>query len=318
MGDRDVVYDFDRLKKAMTKIDTHERADYIMSLLLALRGSFLRNIKDNDEIETAYVIVTNLSEQFKSFIKNDIGIEAEYRFMEATLDECLARLDKDDTRPDKKTEEEKIREWFRKKEGGTMEKKLAERQYRATFDVGAKESEKRIESTHYIEGYATTFEPYVLYEDSDGPVYESFTKKCFENTDMSDIIMQFDHTGKVFARNSNKTLIVEPTDKGLFIAADLSKSEAARELYTEIQEGLLTKMSWGFRLGEYGYDKKTRTIKHESVKKIYDVSAVSIPANNDTSINARSFVNGEILKAVEEDQKREKLKLQIKLELERG
>ena len=74
-------------------------------------------------------------------------------------------------------------------------------------------------------------------------------------------------------------------------------------------------MSWGFMPGEFEYDKVTKTIRHKSVKKIYDVSAVSIPANNDTNINARSFVDGEIKKALMEYQECERLKLKIKLEL---
>ena len=51
---------------------------------------------------------------------------------------------------------------------------------------------------------------------------------------MSDVIMQYDHTGRVFARQSNKTLILEPDAKGLFVAADLSKTDLARGLYQDI------------------------------------------------------------------------------------
>lgn len=193
---------------------------------------------------------------------------------------------------------------------------MNDRQYRAMENLGIKQTEKRIETEYYIEGYATTFKPYVLYESDKEKIFESFTRECFNNTDMSDIILQFDHVGKVFARQSNATLIVEADDHGLFIAADLSKTESARQLYEEIAQGLITKMSWGFRVGEYEYDKKTKTIKHKSVKKIYDVSAVSIPANGDTNINARSFVDGEIEKALKESRERARLQLKIKLELQ--
>ena len=193
-----------------------------------------------------------------------------------------------------------------------------DRQYRTVVEkLESKEKDKRIDTDFYVEGYATKFEPYEIYEDEDcKKVFESFTKDCFKETDMSDIIMQFDHEGKVYARQSNGTLVVEPDDKGLFIAADLSKSAAAKELYEEIRSGLITKMSWRFRLGEYDYDKKTRTIKHRSIKKIFDVSAVSRPANEATNINARTLVDGEIKRELEESQERKKLELKIKLELE--
>lgn len=178
------------------------------------------------------------------------------------------------------------------------------------------QAKQRIESTHYVEGYATTFEPYKLYEDQDGAVYESFSKQAFLGTDMSDVILQFDHSGRVFARMANGSLIVEPDEKGLFIAADLSRSESAKQLYEEIKAGLITKMSWAFRPGEYHFDKASRTIVHDKIQKIYDVSAVSIPANADTEINARAWIDGEIKKATEECREREKLALRISLELE--
>lgn len=153
---------------------------------------------------------------------------------------------------------------------------------------------KRIDSSYYVEGYAARYEPYVLYEDYDGPIYERFEPGCFNGCDMSDIIMQLNHEGTVMARMSNGSLIVEPDDVGLFTAADLGRTEAARRLYEEISTGMITKMSWGFVLGEYGYDAASRTIVHRTVKKIFDVSAVSIPANQNTEINARSWADGVI------------------------
>ena len=171
---------------------------------------------------------------------------------------------------------------------------LQERQYRELQPMAFEVERKRIESSYYVEGYAAKYEPYVLYNDNDGPIYEEFKRGCFEGTDMSDVIMQFDHSGKVFARNSSGTLIVEPDEIGLFMAADLSKSEAARNMYEEISNKLITKMSWGFIPGEYHYDEARRTIVHTWIKKIFDVSAVSIPANDNTNIQARSFVDGVI------------------------
>ena len=135
---------------------------------------------------------------------------------------------------------------------------------------------------------------------------------------MSDIIMQLNHEGTVMARMSNGSLIVEPDDVGLFTAADLGRTEAARRLYEEISTGMITKMSWGFVLGEYGYDAASRTIVHRSVKKIFDVSAVSIPANQNTEINARSWADGVIDLAArseaELNDRRRRLRLKVLLQ----
>ena len=200
----------------------------------------------------------------------------------------------------------------------TKTKFKSEMQTRALQFFAPAPEVKRIDSSYYVEGYAARYEPYVLYEDYDGPIYERFEPGCFDGCDMSDIIMQLNHEGTVMARMSNGSLIVEPDDVGLFTAADLGRTEAARRLYEEISTGMITKMSWGFVLGEYGYDAASRTIVHRSVKKIFDVSAVSIPANQNTEINARSWADGVIDLAArseaELNDRRRRLRLKVLLQ----
>ena len=179
---------------------------------------------------------------------------------------------------------------------------------------------KRFDTERYVDGYAAKYEKYLLWDDGDwGKTYERFDPGCFKNTDMSDVIMQFDHAGRVFARITNGTLLVEADDTGLFMAADLDKTELARGLYDDIDAKMITKMSWRFKVGKYHieYDETTgeRTIVHTEIPKIYDVSAVSIPANDNTEINARDFVHGvmdEIARSEAElDLKRRKLRTKI-------
>lgn len=193
-----------------------------------------------------------------------------------------------------------------------------ERQIRTLQMFAPAPEVKRLDSNYYVEGYAARFDPYVLYELDDGPIYERFERGCFDGCDMSDIIFQLNHQGTVFARQSNNTLIVEPDEHGLFTAADLGRTSGARNLYEEISTGMITKMSWGFFAGDYYYDRETRTIVHKTVKKIFDVSAVSIPANNNTEINARSWADGVIDLAArseaELDERRRRLRLKIKLQ----
>jgi HK97 family phage prohead protease len=192
-----------------------------------------------------------------------------------------------------------------------------EAQTRALAVFNNSPEQKRIDSDCYVEGYAARYEPYELYRDMDGePVYERFERGCFDNCDMSDIIYQFDHAGKVMARTSNGSLIVEPDEAGLFMAADLSRTATARAHYEDdIKSGMVTKMSWRFAVGDYYYDRQTRTIVHKTVRKIYDVSSVSIPANDNTEINARAWVDGEIAQAArreaELDERRRKLRAKI-------
>lgn len=187
------------------------------------------------------------------------------------------------------------------------------------------EGAKRFDTEKYVEGYAAKYDKYLLYDDGEwGKTYERFEPGCFQNTDMSDVIMQFDHTGRVFARITNGTLLVEADNTGLFMAADLDKTELARGLYEDIDTGMITKMSWRFKLGKYYVERedgsKDCTIVHTEIPKIYDVSAVSIPANNNTEINARDFVHGvmdEIARREAELEERRR-RLRLKLILSKG
>lgn len=174
------------------------------------------------------------------------------------------------------------------------------REYRA-FNVLADEDEKR------VKGYASTFnEPYTLFSDDEYELREIIDENAFDNCDMSDVIMQYNHEGRVFARQKNGTLnltIDKPT--GLFINADLGGTELGNQVYEEIRGGYTDKMSIGFTVDRAadiwtretidGVTVETRRIM--AVKRLFDVSAVSIPANPNTSIESvsvRALVDGAI------------------------
>ena len=209
----------------------------------------------------------------------------------------------------------------------SLQQKLDEgRQYRkvAQIEVRAASDEGMI-----VEGYATTFsEPYELFRDGGYIFLEQVAPDAFNGTDMSDVIMQYDHEGRVFARRSNGTLELNVDEHGLAIRADLSGTEIGRQLYEEIRGGYTDKMSFGFTVAE---DERLITEDREAntttilrtitrIGKLYDVSAVSIPANNATEISARSWSDGVIAELTEERRKREererqKQKIRILLDL---
>lgn len=216
----------------------------------------------------------------------------------------------------------------------TIMQKLDEgRQYR-NIDVSG--FERRADDTEKtVSGYATTFnQPYELYRDSwNGYVYiirEQVDKDAFAETDLSDVIMQYDHEGRVFARTSNGTLELDPDEHGLHIRANLGGTELGRQLFEEIEGGYTNKMSFGFRVGK---DKREETEERDeetgittvtvlrtilTISKLYDVSAVSLPANDATSISARTLCEGEIAQFREEILKREdqRKRIRIKAKLE--
>ena len=195
------------------------------------------------------------------------------------------------------------------------------REYRSmTMEIRAGEEN---DGKMMVEGYATTFnQPYVLFEGKDYRFLESVAPTAFEECDMSDVIMQYDHAGRVFARNKNGTLWLSVDSIGLKITADLGGTDIGRQLYQEIKGGYTDKMSFSFTVEE---DERLVTVSEETgktvnrkitkIKKLYDVSAVSMPANDATSISARRFADGVIgeIKAerLERARKIKKLKLMM-------
>lgn len=167
------------------------------------------------------------------------------------------------------------------------------REYR-NMTMKVREAIEGDEDKRIVVGYASTFdEPYKLFGGEGWELWEVVDRTAFDDTDMSDVIMQYDHAGRVFARTRNNTLRVEPDEKGLFIEADLGGTEIGRELYEEISGGYTDRMSFGFTVTGDSEDREqddngiwiyTRHIT--KVGKLYDVSAVSIPANDGTSIAA--------------------------------
>ena len=176
----------------------------------------------------------------------------------------------------------------------------SDREYRR-IDVTGLEVREEQDGTKIVEGYATTFgNEYRLWGDAYYEVWESIDAHAFDNADMADVIMQYDHEGRVFARKSNGTLEVQPDEKGLHIRADLGGTELGRQLYEEIRGGYTDKMSFGFTVSKQERTEELvegKTIVHRKItgiKKLYDVSAVSLPANDATEISARNFSEGVI------------------------
>lgn len=199
------------------------------------------------------------------------------------------------------------------------------RNFQIPFEVRAAEDEM------VVEGYATTFnQPYVLADFGDYIVSEQVDRNAFDNCDMSDVIFQYDHEGRVFARNKNKTLELSTDENGLKVKAYLGGTDIGRQLYQEIKGGYTDKMSFGFIVTEDRREETFREDKTEvlrtilSIGKLFDVSAVSIPANDATSISARNFSNGVIdeikaerqrAKEAEEQRLHKQKELELKIKL---
>lgn len=200
--------------------------------------------------------------------------------------------------------------------------KLITRDYLSTFET-REEGDLGI-----IEG-----RPVVFNERTDlGYFDEIIDRGALDNTDMRDVRLCLNHdTSYVYARsrnnNENSTMQIGVDDMGMYFRAglDVKNSPKAQDYYAAIQRRDIDKMSFMFIIGEDKWegldtDHPTRTIT--SIERIVEISAVTFPAYDGTSISARykeSLENDrqalESAKAVLESAKRS---LDSDLELEKA
>ena len=167
--------------------------------------------------------------------------------------------------------------------------------------------------SYEVRGYASTFEPYLMFTDEDGTEYfEQIDPHAFDEADLSDVVFRIDHEGAVYARTSAGTVELWTDEHGLGNKADLSKTQKARDLYEDIRVGNYPKMSFAFTVAEDHFDRATHTRIVDRIAKVYDVSPVSFPANPTTelSVSTRDYFNGVIEAEKAERLEREKREIQ--------
>lgn len=169
-----------------------------------------------------------------------------------------------------------------------------------------------------VEGKACSFDDEtVLWSFGDYEAHEIIDSKAFENCDMTDVIFNYNHSGRVYARTRNNTLSLEVKKDGLYMKAVLrADDQGHQELYNDIASGTIDKMSFAFKIrkSEWKFiedgDKEIDVRTVLEIEKLYDVSAVDIPAYDTTSISARSqFLAVSEKRAAESREKTEKLEL---------
>jgi HK97 family phage prohead protease len=191
-----------------------------------------------------------------------------------------------------------------------------DREYR---NLGLFEQQAEDAENYIVRGYASTFEPYLMFEQDGVTFNERIAPTAFENTDMSDVVFLRDHTGRVLARTRNNAIILTTDEHGLLSVTNLGLTEASKAMYEDIKAGNYTQMSFSFVVGEEHFEEAGNTVTRviDSVRKIYDISAVAFPQNpgTDIGVSYRSLFNG-VIEAREAERLRaikERTLLKIKL-----
>lgn len=181
-----------------------------------------------------------------------------------------------------------------------------DREYRS-FNIETREEENK----YMVEGYASTFERYDLFEMDGIMFHEQIDRHAFDDADMTDVVFLLDHTGRVYARTKNNTVSLSIDDHGLLTRTDLSRTEASRAVAEDIAVGNYSQMSFAFTVAEDHFDRDSNTRVIDRVKKVYDISAVAFPANpgTDIGLSMRDYFHGEMEKIEAERLQQKELEL---------
>lgn len=170
---------------------------------------------------------------------------------------------------------------------------MSEREYRSMELRILRDGE---EPSFMVEGYASTFDTYTLFTIDGTDYRERIEPTAFDEADLSDLVFRVDHEGRVYARSSAGTVETWVDEHGLGQRTDLSRTQAARELFADIEAGNYPQMSFAFSVAEDEYDSGTHTRVIKRIGKVYDVSPVSFPANpyTELSVATRDYFDGVI------------------------
>ena len=180
------------------------------------------------------------------------------------------------------------------------------------FDIKAEEND---EHGHFLTG-----QPIVYNSKTDMGWYSEIIEAgALDNTDLKDIPLLVNHDNDMIPvarsrnNNENSTMQFVVTDSGMEIRADLDTENNmdSRALYSAAKRKDISGMSFAFTVDEDRWedvdtDHPTRHIL--SIKKIFEVSAVTFPAYEATSLEARSANELDSLKAALESVRAEKRK----------
>lgn len=145
------------------------------------------------------------------------------------------------------------------------------------------------EGKKYIEGYFAVFNSnYQLWEGAS----ESVAPGAFDNTLGDDIRALIDHDSRlVLGRNTAHTLELRQDEHGLWGSVEINPNDQdALNLYARVQRGDVDQCSFGFDIVREDYEVLANGGVHWTIRevKLWEVSVVTFPAYESTSVKARA------------------------------
>ena len=147
---------------------------------------------------------------------------------------------------------------------------------------------EQVGEDRFIEGYFSVFGS--TYELWPGAT-ESIDPHAFDDALSDDIRALIDHeTRLVLGRNKAGTLELKIDSRGLWARAQINQSDTdATNLYSRVERGDVDQCSFGFDILDEETEYREDGTVHWTIKKVklYEVSVVTFPAYQDTSVSAR-------------------------------
>ena len=184
-------------------------------------------------------------------------------------------------------------------------KELNKRDLKTSFTITREEQNL---NEMFIEGYFALYEQETeLFQNS----YEIITKGAFNNTLGNDIRALWNHsTQYVLGRNKSGTLEIKEDDKGLFGIIRLPQTQYAQDLYNLVQRGDVDQCSFGFNIISEDLEELANGGYRWRINEIdlHEISVVTFPAYENTSVQARSKEIKDIEERKLEQRKKELIK----------
>tara|TARA_R100000329_G_C7610729_1_gene216713 strand:- start:945 stop:1538 length:594 start_codon:yes stop_codon:yes gene_type:complete len=142
-----------------------------------------------------------------------------------------------------------------------------------------------------VRGYAAVFNS--LSEDLGG-FREKINRNAFDNVLDDDVVAVFNHDmNMVLGRTTSGTLKISVDERGLLTEIDMPNTTLGNDLVELVERGDISKMSFGFYVDRDAWIESENDFVREvkEVKRLIDVSLVTKPAYNDTSVAVRSLDN---------------------------
>ena len=183
--------------------------------------------------------------------------------------------------------------------GGSTMLPWAERTANKIMDERSKEETMEKRSINYeframpesrtIVGTATVFNS--AYDM--GWYDEEMSQDVFTNSDMTDVVALFNHDANmVLARTKSGTLKLKVTGNAMEYEFEAPNTTLGNDLLEMVKRGDVYQSSFAFSVETEDWEERSgmkpkRIIK--GIKKVYDVSPVTYPANPDTMVAKRSY-----------------------------